>query len=47
MLWKADSRQGTSFRLRIHVLVKRLEEIMKTYEAAEKKAIEEEAAPHA
>lgn len=32
MLWKADSRQGTSFRLRIHVLVKRLEELMQEEE---------------
>ena len=47
MLWKADSRQGTSFRLRIHVLIKRLEELMKLYETAEKKAIEEEAQIHA
>jgi hypothetical protein len=29
MLWKADSRTATQFRIRIQVLLKRLEEIMK------------------
>lgn len=29
MLWKADSRAGTQFRIRIQILLKRLEQLMK------------------
>ena len=32
MLWKADTRAGTQFRIRIQVLLKRLETIMKEQE---------------
>jgi len=32
MLWKADSRAATLFRIRIRVLLKKLEEIMKIEE---------------
>ena len=29
MLWKSDTRAGTQFRIRIQVLLKRLEQLMK------------------
>jgi len=29
MLWKTDTRAGTQFRIRIQVLLKRLEQLMK------------------
>ena len=38
MLWKADSRAGTQFRIRIQVLLKRLETLMAETEEAAKHA---------
>jgi hypothetical protein len=29
MLWSADSRAGTQIRIRLHVLIKRLEQLLK------------------
>ena len=42
MLWKADSRASTQFRIRIQVLLKRLEAIMKIEEHNEKMEQEDE-----
>ena len=38
MLWKADSRAATQFRIRIQVLLKKLEAIMQETEEAAKHA---------
>jgi hypothetical protein len=43
MMWKADSRASTQFRIRIHVLLKRLEAQMKAQEQQAKDAEEQEA----